>query len=102
MKLTFGKHNGKDIRDVPREYLEWLAENCRKQLAEYEAELQRRDELAEASMSWMERIVTTGYKSLARTNHPDAGGDGEAMRHINGAAEELRKILKVREAGRVL
>ena len=99
MKLTFGKHNGKDIRDVPREYIEWLVENCRKQLDEYEAELQRRDELAEASMSWMERIVTTGYKSLAKQNHPDTGGDGESMRQINSAAEELRKILRVREGG---
>mgnify|MGYP002738104879 CR=1 FL=1 len=27
--LTFGKHKGKDIDDVPTDYLEWLAGNLK-------------------------------------------------------------------------
>lgn len=28
MKMPWGKHRGKDIEDVPSDYLLWLAENC--------------------------------------------------------------------------
>lgn len=94
MKLNFGKHNGSDIRDVPREYLEWLLESNRNMVDAVESELQRRDELEEASMSWMERIVSTGYKTLAKTNHPDIGGSSDDMKRINSAAEELRRLLR--------
>jgi Putative quorum-sensing-regulated virulence factor len=94
MKLTFGKYAGEDMRDVPREYLEWLLENSRKTVADVEAELERRDSLEEASMSWMERVVSVGYKTLARQHHPDLGGDADMMKQINNAAEELRRILR--------
>lgn len=94
MKLSFGKHNGSDIRDVPREYLEWLLESNRNMVGALEAELQRRDDLDEASMSWMERVVTTGYKTLAKSHHPDIGGSAEDMKRINSAAEELRLLLR--------
>lgn len=29
--LTFGRHKGKDIEDVPSDYLEWLAGNLKEQ-----------------------------------------------------------------------
>lgn len=94
MKLTFGKHNGSDIRDVPRGYLEWLVENSRNTVSMVEEELARRDLLEEASMTWMERIVTTGYRTLAKQNHPDIGGNADDMKRINSAAEELRLLLR--------
>lgn len=28
MEMPWGKHRGKDIEDVPSDYLKWLAENC--------------------------------------------------------------------------
>lgn len=28
MEMPWGKHKGKDIEDVPSDYLRWLAENC--------------------------------------------------------------------------
>ncbi len=94
MKLTFGRHKDSDIRDVPREYLEWLLESNRNTAKGIEEELERRDHLEEADMSWMERIVTTGYKTLAKQNHPDIGGSADEMRRINSAAEELRLLLR--------
>lgn len=94
MKLQFGKYTGYDLRDVPREYLEWLAENNRKTLSDIETELERRDAAEEASMSWMERVVTVGFKTLAKQHHPDLGGDADTMKQINSAADELRRILK--------
>lgn len=27
MKMPWGKHKGKDIEDVPSDYLQWVAEN---------------------------------------------------------------------------
>ena len=27
-RMPFGKHSGKRIKELPREYLEWLKENC--------------------------------------------------------------------------
>jgi hypothetical protein len=94
MRLTFGKHSGSDIRDVPREYLEWLLENNRQTASAVECELMRRDELEEANLSYLERIVSVGYKTLAKQNHPDLGGDADEMKRINSAAEELRQLLK--------
>ncbi len=28
MIIHFGKHRGKDIEDIPSDYLKWLSENC--------------------------------------------------------------------------
>jgi Putative quorum-sensing-regulated virulence factor len=28
MKMPWGKHAGKEIEDLPTDYLKWLAENC--------------------------------------------------------------------------
>ena len=28
MIMPFGKHEGKDLEDIPSKYLYWLAENC--------------------------------------------------------------------------
>jgi hypothetical protein len=28
MKMHWGKHKGKDIEDIPSDYLRWLSENC--------------------------------------------------------------------------
>lgn len=35
MKLAFGKHKGKELRDVPSEYLMWLIENSDVQDSKY-------------------------------------------------------------------
>lgn len=39
-------------------------------------------------------IVGVGYRSLARANHPDLGGDPEVMVILNRAKKELKELLE--------
>jgi hypothetical protein len=80
MILNFGKYSGYDIRNVPRDYLEWLIERGKKDLAGYSAELERRDLAEAAQLSMAEQIVQTGYRTLAQKFHPDKGGCREVQR----------------------
>ena len=100
MVLTYGKHRGSDIRDVPREYLEWLLNSSHETVAAIEAELERRDLAEMADASWVEKIIRTGFRTLALQHHPDRGGDGAQMRELLAAHERLKGILgEVGESG---
>jgi hypothetical protein len=94
MILQFGKHKGRDIRDVPADYLTWIIQQQQKTLEEYKQELTRREALSDAKLSWVERMVQAGYRSLATQYHPDHGGDNESMRQIIAANERLKDMLK--------
>jgi hypothetical protein len=94
MKLKFGKYKDWELRDVPRDYLEWYISSQNETVREFKAELERRDTAEEASLSFIERIVTTGYRELAKKNHPDLGGDTDAMKQVNAAAEALRELIR--------
>jgi hypothetical protein len=85
MVLSYGKHRGKALPEVPREYLEWLLESSRETAAAVEAELQRRDLVEMADSSWAERIVRTGFRALALQHHPDQGGNLAEMRELLAA-----------------
>lgn len=91
--LRYGKFKGEDLRDVPSEYLEFLLDSAESTVVEVRQELDRRRLQEEASLSWIERIVESGYRSLARHHHPDAGGDGEDMKQLNAAVEVLRQVV---------
>lgn len=97
MILRFGKYKGSDITEAPSDYIEWLIATQEKTISEYKQELARRRALQDAKLSWAERIVETGFRSLAMQYHPDHGGDGDTMRQIIGTREKLQKLL--REAG---
>lgn len=43
--LQFGKHQGKDIGDVPQDYLLWLINSTEETLKMIEEELERRDKI---------------------------------------------------------
>jgi hypothetical protein len=90
MVLTFGKHRGHDVRDVPREYLEWLLASAHQTVTEVEAELERRDLLEMADASWAEKIIRAGFRALAMQHHPDQGGSAEDMRELLAANEQLK------------
>lgn len=93
--LTFGKYSGMDLKDVPRDYVEWLREARRKDLTEYEAELERRDLVEQAKTTMLERIVAEGFKSLAKKCHPDMGGTDSEFRELKSAHEQLKVALGV-------
>jgi hypothetical protein len=91
--LTFGKHAGKDLAEIPQDYLAWLIEERKKEIREYEDELARRTS-TEGRKEWMEKIVRTGYRTLARTLHPDLIGSSGQFLALSQAKEELeRRIL---------
>lgn len=88
--LTFGKHAGKDLQDVPEEYLEWLIDERRKEIEEYKAELARRSD-QNSQQQWMRNIIQTGYRTLAKTLHPDLAGSNELFLALSSAKEELER-----------
>jgi hypothetical protein len=99
MILKFGKYQDQDIRDVPREYLEWLLQSNKETVRAVEEELVRRELAEEASLSWIEKIALTGYRELAKRHHPDAGGQTRDMQEINAASDRLREMIKGSQNG---
>ena len=93
MALKFGKYAGCDLRELPTAYLEFLLQEQERSGKEIAAELEQRRLAEEADESWAERIVSTGYRTLAKEYHPDTGGDGEAMKELNAAVAKLRGML---------
>jgi hypothetical protein len=94
MILQFGKYKGYDLRQVPDDYLAWITETQKKTLEEYQAELARRQTIQDARLSWAERMVQAGFRSLASQYHPDHGGDNDSMRQVLAAHERLKDLLK--------
>ena len=95
-RLEFGKYRGHDIRDVPEDYLQWLIMNSEQTLEMCRRELERRENAEQASMSWMERLIKTGYRELVKRHHPDAGGTTEDMQSLNASYEALNDALQGR------
>lgn len=92
-RLAFGKYNGVDLHDVPADYLEWLVTQRQKDLTDYQEELNRREAVETASSTLVEKIVHSGYKALAKSAHPDAGGSEAAFKELGAAYEQLKMIL---------
>jgi len=94
MILQFGKYKGYDLRQVPEDYLQWIIQQQQKTLDEYRAELTRRQAIRDARLSWAERLVLAGFRSLVSQYHPDHGGDNDSMRQVLVAHERLKDLLK--------
>lgn len=92
--LNFGKYAGMDIRDVPLEYLEWLLERTVKSSQDITGEIERRERLESADLPLIERLIQTGYRSLAKQMHPDAGGSTAQMQELNNVVEALRHAVR--------
>jgi hypothetical protein len=98
MILQFGKHKGRDIRDVPVEYVEYILGQAEKTIIACREELQRCEQSEQATMPMIDRIVTVGFRALARQHHPDAGGETSNMQDLNAAHEALRELLRPMES----
>ena len=46
------------------------------------------------TISAMDAIIRTGYRALARANHPDLGGNAQVMVILNQTKKELESLLK--------
>jgi len=95
VRMPFGKHKGRELRDLPNDYLAWLADReLREPLrSEVEAERARRCYTQETAEQYdravAARIVATGYRQLSKQLHPDAGGSHADMLALNAARQYL-------------
>ena len=92
-RIEFGKYAGWLITDVPDTYLEFMIKIYEKNVATYKAELADRQARMDANMSLAERMVTAGYRALAREMHPDYGGTNDDMVELNKVVAALRARL---------
>lgn len=92
--LSFGKHAGKDLQDVPEEYLQWLIQMRQKDLKEYQDELDRRALVEAGSLSMVEQIIREGFRSLSKKLHPDQGGSAAQFLELKSGEEQLKMVLR--------
>lgn len=92
--LSFGKYKGKQVSEVPTEYLLWVRNYDRQSMAEVERVLRERKELAAPTIARAEEVITAGKQSLAKKYHPDCGGTNQEMQEVNVAADTLLKLAK--------
>jgi hypothetical protein len=104
--FQFGKHAGKAYSDpsIDSFYFSWMIDTKKKEIAGYQAELDRRaaaEEAAEnASQSMHERIIREGYRALAKKLHPDAGGSTNEFKELQGSYEVLQGIMREVKGGK--
>lgn len=91
--LTFGKYSGMDLKDVPRDYVEWLINNQQSKIKEFTDEIARRDAVEGANADLTEQIAKAGFRKLSEQMHPDHGGSTEKMVTLNAAYEQLKMAI---------
>jgi hypothetical protein len=92
MELTFGKYKGLSIDDpeVPTTYLEWLHARNVETAEELKGELARREQAESENSTWAERLVRSGFRTLATEYKSDAN----IQREIAGARAVLEGVLR--------
>lgn len=109
-RMPFGKHKGELLEDVPESYLRWLLRNCdlgpviRGAILETlgeedddEPEPPRQAPPRQAppgSKETMEAEVQRLRRKYAASYHPDRGGSHDAMKAVNGFADELLNAVR--------
>jgi hypothetical protein len=109
MKMPFGKYRGLPVRDLPSDYLEWLAglDNLRRRLRRaVDAEWQYRRWEEESrrpvehvpvmdaeDRALLTELIRAGFRVLVRKYHPDVGGQPETMVRLNRLMERLQREL---------
>lgn len=91
--LDFGKHAGKDFKDVPVDYLDWLKREAETRLKQVNDELGRRAALEAPASPLIDQIVQAGYRALAKAAHPDTGGNATAFLDLQAAKTQLDAVL---------
>jgi Putative quorum-sensing-regulated virulence factor len=105
-RMTFGKHRGEPVEDVPTNYLEWAIRTCNNldfHLRDaIQRELSRRarayhrgetaDGRSRPPADWS-GIISRWHHELVLIHHPDRGGDVRVMQALNDAADRLRKLV---------
>src|SRR5947207_10839575 len=100
--MPFGRHKGRPLDQLPSDYIWWLVTlDLRPPLRRHVAlEYERRFGAAAADRSFprdlrqvAHKVVTAGLHAVAKTAHPDAGGNSAVMRDVNVVVELLRRLI---------
>jgi hypothetical protein len=105
MVMPFGRYRGREIEDLPSDYLDWLLSiEIRDRLRDaVERELEARCmreyvpapepfviHLRPGEVDLARLVFDLGYRAAAKALHPDAGGDPDDMIRLNAFAENVR------------
>jgi len=96
MKMPFGRHQGVPLNLLPDPYLQWLMTiDLREPLASaVAAEWAALRNPAHPDLILARHVIDAGFRVLAKTHHPDAGGDVKAMQKLNSTVTRLRRQLE--------
>ena len=100
-RMTFGRHKGELVGDVPTSYLQWVMAEVQSLNPglryAIEQELSHRgNEQSTAKpppRASLQPIVQTWFRRLSLQYHPDRGGSDEQMRVVNNARDLLVQLL---------
>jgi len=99
MIMTFGKHRGKHLRDIPADYLVWCLDNVSTLQPTLRREIRIRLGIQTGpqpnNLPVVARVLDPWYRQLAREFHPDCGGSHASMKAINRARELLVELAGV-------
>jgi len=94
MIMTFGKHRGKRLENIPKDYLLWVLDNCSPQPTLLRAIKQVLGLSDEPTTAISTDIVGPWYRKLAMEFHPDQGGTHQAMKVVNRCSELLAEMME--------
>jgi len=99
MRMPFGRHQGKELEDVPLDYLTWALTSdyvarrpVFKRVLENEIDRRINPPPPPSSGPNVDILIKKWYRECARVYHPDSGGSHEAMKAINDAHERLKRL----------
>ncbi|MEO2047198.1 MAG: hypothetical protein ABGX16_11570 [Pirellulales bacterium] len=94
MIITFGKHKGKFLEDIPDSYLLWCLGNIPdlqptlRQAIRQRLSVEDVPRFQSTDLSVV-RVLESWYRQLAREFHPDLRGSHDAMLAVNRARDLL-------------
>jgi hypothetical protein len=101
MRMPWGKYRGRELADVPEDYLLWALDNCqrvgpslRRAIEERLGMIGERPSPAPPPTvpTDLDRVIRTWHRQMTMKYHPDRGGTTEQMQLVNEGAELLRKL----------
>jgi hypothetical protein len=107
MRMPFGLYRGHWLSELPDQYIswlvgeDWLREPLKGALEREYLKRQRRAaeeprqlRLFSGEMRDMAaQVIDVGYRHLAKTFHPDSGGEHDLMVRLNEVRDVLRKVI---------
>src|SRR5262245_25397492 len=101
IRMTFGRHKGDPLEQVPFDYLSWCLRECtrldpwlRKAIEVEMARRVRGEPPRGTQLLDVKSLVSQWYRELSLKFHPDRGGSHEAMKVANHARDRLLELLE--------